>query len=97
MRSHRNDSSYRLVQLFQEAAKRYDAPTTTLEGARIMICRPARSWRARSDDALPFVDGSDHLAHTPEDTSALMDPEKIRQIGTSAYLTLLVLCRETEY
>jgi hypothetical protein len=42
-------------------------------------------------------DGSDDLAHTPEDTFALIDPTKLQAIGRSAYLTLLVLSRETEY
>jgi hypothetical protein len=93
-----NDSSYRLVQLFQEAAKRYDAPTTTL-GRGPHYDLPARSvFGGRDATTLSLSwDGSDHIAHTPEDTLALMDPQKIRQIGTSAYLTLLVLCRETDY
>jgi hypothetical protein len=93
-----NDSSYRLVQLFQEAAKRYDAPTTTL-GRGPHYDLPARSvFGGRDATTLSLSwDGSDHLAHTPEDTPALMDAEKIRQIGTSTYLTLMVLCRETEY
>jgi Zn-dependent M28 family amino/carboxypeptidase len=93
-----NDSSYRLVQLFQQAAKRYDAPTTTL-GRGPHYDLPARSvFGGREAMTLSLSwDGSDHLAHTPEDTLALMDPAKIREIGTSTYLTLLVLCRETEY
>lgn len=93
-----NDSSYRLVQLYQAAAGRYGVRTTTrgrgphydLPAPRILGGREALtlslSW-----------DGSDGLAHLPEDTIAQIDPSKLLQVGRSAYLTLLVLARETEY
>ena len=42
-------------------------------------------------------DGSDRLAHTPDDMFSLIDGAKLRQVGRSVYLTLLVLSRETEY
>jgi hypothetical protein len=42
-------------------------------------------------------DGSDSLAHTPNDTFALIDPARLYDIGRTTYLTLLVLSRETEY
>jgi hypothetical protein len=63
-----NDSSYRLVRLFQEAAKRYDAPTTTLGRGPHYDCRHARCLAADATTLSLSWDGSDHLAHTPEDT-----------------------------
>jgi len=42
-------------------------------------------------------DGSDMLVHTPEDTPAIIDPVKLRKVGRTVYLVLLVLSRETEY
>jgi hypothetical protein len=93
-----SDSSYRLVQLFQRAAGRYHAPTTT-RGRSPHYDLPALSIFG-GRDALTLSlswDGSDHLAHTPEDTIKLIDPVKLRDIGRSATLTLLLLCRESEY
>lgn len=93
-----NDSSYRMIQLFQKAAGRYGVRTTTrgrgphygLPTPRILGGREAMtlsvSW-----------DGSDQLAHTPQDSFAAIDPGKLRQAGQSTYLTLLVLARESEY
>jgi hypothetical protein len=42
-------------------------------------------------------DGADHLAHTPQDSFAIIDPAKLFDIGRTTYLTLLVLSRETDY
>jgi hypothetical protein len=42
-------------------------------------------------------DGSDSLAHTPEDAAVIIDPTKLYDIGRTTYLTLLVISRETEY
>ena len=93
-----SDSSYRLVQLFQQAAKRYDAPTTTL-GRGPHYDLPAISTFGGRDAATLSIswDGSDDLVHTPADTPALIDPAKLQQVGQSVYLTLLVLSREAEY
>jgi dephospho-CoA kinase len=93
-----NDSSFRLVQLFQEAATRYDAPTTTL-GRGPHYDLPVTSIFGGRDATTLSISwaGSDAMAHTPEDTVALIDPEKLRQVGRSVYLTLLVLSRETDY
>jgi hypothetical protein len=93
-----NDSSYRLVQLFQKAAGRYRVPTTT-RGRGPHFGLPSPSVLG-GRDALTLSlswDGSDRLAHLPEDTLGTVDPSKIRSVGQSAYLTLLVLSRETEY
>ena len=42
-------------------------------------------------------DGSDKLAHTTGDTVESIDPDKLRQVGRTAYLGLLVLSREVNY
>jgi hypothetical protein len=93
-----SDSSYRLVRLFQAAAGNYRVPTTT-RGRNPHYDLPVRSvFGGRDATTLALSwDGSDDLAHTPEDTFALIDPTKLQAIGRSAYLTLLVLSRETEY
>jgi hypothetical protein len=93
-----NDSSFRLVQLFQQAASRYDTPTTTLGRGPHYDLPVSSVFGGRSATTLSVSwDGSDDLAHTPEDTFARIDAAKLRQIGRSVYLTLLVLSRETEY
>jgi len=93
-----NDSSFRLVQLFQQAASRYDTPTTTMGRGPHYDLPVSSVFGGRSATTLSVSwDGSDDLAHTPEDTFARIDAAKLRQIGRSVYLTLLVLSRETEY
>ncbi len=93
-----SDSSYRMVQLFQQAASRYRVPTTT-RGRSPHYDLPAKPILGGRDAMTLSLswDGSDDLAHTPQDTASLIDPNKLRDIGRPAFLTLLVLCRETEY
>jgi len=93
-----SDSSYRLVRLFQQAASRYTAPTTTLGRSPHYDLPTTSVFGGREAMTLSLSwDGSDHLVHTPSDTPELIDASKVRQIGESTYLTLLVLSRETEY
>ena len=93
-----NDSSYRLVRLFQEAASRYNLSTTT-RGRNPHYGMPLPTAFGGRDAMTLSVswDGSDALAHTPEDTAAIIDPAKLYDIGRSTYLTLLVISRETNY
>jgi hypothetical protein len=42
-------------------------------------------------------DGADQNAHTPLDTIAAIDPQKLEQVGRTTLLTLTVLSRETAY
>jgi peptide/nickel transport system permease protein len=93
-----NDSSFRLVQLFQQAASRYNTRTTTLGRGPHYDLPVSSIFGGRSATTLSVSwDGSDNLAHTPNDTFALIDVKKLQQVGQSVYLTLLVLSRETEY
>jgi len=93
-----NDSSYRLVQLFQRAAARYDAPTTTLGRGPHYDLPLAYIFGGRDAMTLSLSwDGADDAAHASGDTLALIDPARLQHIGRSAYLTLLILSRETEY
>lgn len=93
-----NDSSYRLVKLFQEAASRYNLSTTTRgRGPHYGMPLPTAFGGREAMTLSVSWDGSDSLAHTPGDTAAMIDPAKLYDIGRSTYLTLLVLSRETEY
>jgi peptide/nickel transport system permease protein len=91
-------SSYRLVKLFQEAADRYNLPTTT-RGRGPHYGRESRPGFGDRDAMTLSIswDGADDLAHTPQDVFSIIDPHKLYDIGRSTYLTLLVLTRETEY
>jgi hypothetical protein len=93
-----NDSSYRLVKLFQAAGSRYNLATTT-RGRNPHYGLPLPTAFGGRDAMTLSIswDGSDHLAHTPQDTFALIDPSKLDDIGRTTYLTLLVLSRETDY
>lgn len=91
-------SSYRLVQLFQQAAGRTGAATTT-RGRGPHYGLPTRTGFGGRDALTLDVswDGSDRTAHTPQDTAGAIDPEKLRQIGETTLLTLNVLAREVDY
>lgn len=92
------ESSYRLVRLFQSAASKLGIPTTTrgrnphygheiyFEFGERTALTLSVSW-----------DGSDDLAHTTADTPEIIDPKKLYDIGSSTSLVLFVLSRETNY
>jgi hypothetical protein len=92
------ESSYRLVQLYQKAARRLGASTTTRgRGPHFgMYVRPD----SRNESALPIYvsyDGSDQTAHTPADTIQSIESDKLKEVGQATLLTLTVLSREVEY
>ena len=94
----RHDSSSRLLQLFQAAAGRVGASSTTRGRG------PHYEWEARTGfggrSALNIAvswDGSDQAAHTPADTFEAIDPEKLREVGRTTLLALTVLSREVNY
>ncbi|MBX7235181.1 MAG: ABC transporter permease subunit [Caldilineales bacterium] len=91
-------SSYRLVKLFQQAAGRTAAAITT-RGRGPHYDRPAAIAFGGRDAMTMYVswDGSDGTAHTPRDTFAAIDPDKLRQVGETTLLTLTALARETDY
>jgi len=93
-----NDSSYRLVKLFQEVASKYNIQVTT-RGRNPHYGLPLPSaFGGREAMTLSISwDGSDSLAHTPADNFSIIDPAKLYDIGRTTYLTLLVLSRETDY
>ncbi len=93
-----DDSSYRLVKLFQSAAKKYNDPVTT-RGRNPHYGRvvgPGFGDRRALTLSISW-DGSDDLAHTPRDVPQIIDPQKLTRIGRTTLLTLMVLCRETVY
>ncbi len=91
-------SSYRLVSLFQEAARKTGVSLTTRgRGPHFgSLTRPDFGGRTALSAYVSW-DGADHLAHTPQDTFAIIDPEKIRKTGETTALVITVLARETEY
>ena len=92
------ESSYRLVKLFQNAAGKYNDATTTRGRDPHYGEESVSGFGDRSALTLSVSwDGSDELAHTPRDVPELIDPDKLLQVGRSSLLTLLVLSRETTY
>ena len=92
------ESSYRLVKLFQSAAGKYNDATTTRGRGPHYGAESNLGFGDRSALTLSVSwDGSDSLAHTPRDVPALIDPDKLFRVGRSSLLTLMVLSRETTY
>jgi len=92
------ESSYRLVRLFQSAADKLGIPTTTR--GRNPHYGHETSLQLSQRTALTLSvswDGSDHLAHTVADTTEIVEPDKLADIGSATSLVLFVLCRETDY
>jgi hypothetical protein len=93
-----DDSSFRLVTLFQEAAGKYNVPTTTRGRSPHYGRDVPHGFGRRSALTLSLSwDGADALAHTPRDVPEIIDPDKLLKVGRSSLLTLLVLSRENDY
>jgi ABC-type dipeptide/oligopeptide/nickel transport system permease component len=88
-------SSYRLVQLFDRAASRLGVETTT-RGRDPHYGHSTRTGFGGRKTLTAYLswDGSDYLAHTPQDTLEQIDPEKLAKVGRTTLLTLLMLSRE---
>ena len=93
-----DDSSYRLVKLFQQAAGQTGTPTTTRgRGPHYGLPTPTITGEREAMTLSLSWDGLDNTAHTPGDEITTIDPPKLRRLGRPAYLTLLVLSRETDF
>ncbi|MCJ7677875.1 MAG: ABC transporter permease subunit [Anaerolineales bacterium] len=91
-------SSFRLVQVFQDAAADFDLKTTTRGRGPHFGMPDTAGFGGRSATTLVLSwDGSDQTAHTPQDTADAIDPIKLQKLGRSALLTLVFLSRETVY
>jgi len=93
----RNSTSGRLTELFQEAGRRVKVPITTKGRGlhdRFGVDRDL-------DRKIPQIeltwDGSDVTAHTPEDATENISPDKLEKAGRTAALALMVLAREKQY
>jgi ABC-type dipeptide/oligopeptide/nickel transport system permease component len=92
------DSSYRMVRLFQSAAAKIGAPTTTRGRDPHYGHEIGFQFGARTAITLSVSwDGSDQLAHTTADTPEIIDNTKLYDIGATSTLVLFVLSRETNY
>jgi peptide/nickel transport system permease protein len=92
------ESSYRLVKLFQSAAGKYNITTTTRGRGPHYGRESGAGFGDRSALTLTVSwDGSDALAHTPRDVPEIIDPDKLLRVGRSSLLTLMVLSREPTY
>ena len=91
-------SSYRLVKLFQSAARKYhDAVTTRGRNPHYGFENYPGFGDRRAMTLSISWDGSDDLAHTPRDLPEIIDPQKLTNVGRSTLLTLMVLSREVDY
>ena len=91
-------TSFRLTQLFQEAANRVGSSTTTRgRGPHYGIPQYLGFGGRSALSAYVHWDGADDTAHTLEDTIAAIDPEKLDQVGQTTLLAVTVLSRERDY
>lgn len=91
-------SSFRLVQLWQEAAGRVGVSTTTRGRDPHHGLPSGRSFGGRSALTLYLSwDGSDQDAHTLADTADRIDVRKLEKAGRTTLLGLFMLSREVEY
>ena len=91
-------SSFRLIQLFQEAAGRLGVETTTRgRGPHYGMPVEAGFGGRSALSAYLSWDGSDRLAHTPGDRVEAIEPETLEQVGQTTMLVLTVLSREVDY
>lgn len=91
-------SSYRLVTLFQQAARRLGVRATTRGRGPHFGYQAVAGFGGR--DALSAYvswEGSDRLAHTLQDTTDNVDARKLRKAGQVISLVVSVLSREVNY
>ncbi|HSG45023.1 MAG TPA: ABC transporter permease subunit, partial [Anaerolineales bacterium] len=89
-----DESSYRLVRLFQEAAGKFGVATTTRGRNPHYGHGPFSQYGERTALTLALSwDGSDHLVHTTADTPEIIDPEKLYDTGSTTTLVMFILAR----
>jgi hypothetical protein len=91
-------TSYRLATLVSDAAGRLNIPVT--QRGRGPHFGQFTNLAFGGRDALSAYihwDGSDWLAHTPQDTYDIIDPQKMQQVGETTMLVLTVISREVNY
>lgn len=88
-------SSYRLVRLFQRAASRLGVGLTT-RGRGPHADLPVQAGFGGRSALTAYIswDGADQWAHTPQDDLNSIDPERLRKVGQTTALSLLMLSRE---
>jgi ABC-type dipeptide/oligopeptide/nickel transport system permease component len=92
------DSSYRLIQVFEEAARRIGVPITTRgRGPHAeRLINAAYAGRSALSAYLSW-DGSDVNVHTIKDSPQSIDLDKLKMSGETAMLVLEVISRELDY
>lgn len=91
-------TSYRLTRLIEKAASRLGISVTT-RGRDPHIDYPSATGFGGRKALSAYLswDGSDVLAHTPDDNLASIDENKLQKSGELASLVTIVLSRETDY
>jgi peptide/nickel transport system permease protein len=91
-------TSFRLTRLIEAAAGRLGVEVTT-RGTDAHFGLPTRLGFGERDalTALISWDGSNELAHLPDDNLSSLEPEKMESLGRVMSLVLTVLSREVEY
>jgi ABC-type dipeptide/oligopeptide/nickel transport system permease component/predicted ABC-type transport system involved in lysophospholipase L1 biosynthesis ATPase subunit len=91
-------TSNRLTEVLQQAASRSKVKASTL-GTGVHGVYAA--LYPEPDRHIPYVsvtwDGSNETAHTPQDTTANIEPEKVRDAGRLIALAVMYLAHEREY
>jgi ABC-type dipeptide/oligopeptide/nickel transport system permease subunit len=92
------NSSYRLATLFQETASHLGYSTTT----RGRLAHPYTTVQSAGGNRTALTifvgwDGADQYAHTPYDTIAVIETDKLEQLGQTSALAIQILANELDY
>jgi Zn-dependent M28 family amino/carboxypeptidase len=91
-------TSFRLARLIESAARRVGVAVTTRGGGPHSDLPSGIGFGGREAlSAFISWDGSDALAHLPQDDVAHLEPAKLEDVGKTLSLVLTVLSREAEY
>ena len=91
-------TSFRLTRLIESAASRVGVDVTT-RGRDTHFGLPTRIGFGERNALTAYIswDGSDEMAHLPDDTLVNLEPLKMESVGKTLALVLTVLSRESEY